>query len=170
MSKSRTELLTNAATIKNETTAAANTATRIGTMFEDIVYSTNNTNYTYFARLSQSSTSAPAVQRVFTDNLSVGVPGDLNYTAVVYTRNSPGDYKIKIRSAVSSSKVTDGYSYAVSFSDAKVRMVSYTNGTDGSYPPAQYFTEFNIRSYNTSGSLSDDVINFTNVLIQYYEW
>ena len=167
MSKSKSTLLTSAGVIKNETTAAANTATRIGTMFEDVINSTSNTDLTYYVRLSQSSTSAPAVAREYLNNLTTGNPGDSGYIGVQWFRNSPGEYKIRIKSNIDANvKITNAYSYAVSFSDAKIRLISTSNGNDGSF----YYAEFTFRSYTISGTLSDDVISFTDLLIQYYEW
>jgi len=165
MALSIAQLLTAAGVIKNETTPGANTAARVGTMFENIINSTPNVNLTYNARLSQASTSAPSVVREFYNTLTSGSPGDTGYIGVSWIRNSTGEYKVRIRSNIDANVlVTNGYSYAVSFSDAKVRLVSYTNGNDGTY----YYTEFTFRSYNIAGTLADDVISFTNILIQYF--
>jgi hypothetical protein len=162
-----TQLLASAAVIKNETVPGANTALRLGTMFEDIINSNVNNYLTFNVRLSQTGTSAPAIVREFLNTLESGSPGDSGYIGVLWFRNSTGEYKVRIRTSTSvDAKITNGYSYAVSFSDAKARLTGFTNGNDGTYN----FTEFTFRTYNVAGTLADDVLVFTNLLIQYYAW
>lgn len=60
--KTDAQLLTEAGVIRNEQTAKANTADRVGEMLEDIIDSKLNASYkVYAAKFTQSGTSAPTV-------------------------------------------------------------------------------------------------------------
>jgi hypothetical protein len=88
---SKATLLTDAGVIKNETTNSANTATRVGEMFEDIINESLIPTYkVYRALLTQTGTSAPVATVL--ENTLGATPTYARDGVGVYTLTSVGSF------------------------------------------------------------------------------
>lgn len=118
----------------------------------------------YSARLYQASTSNPTTPRIFENTLeNTSVPSsDPNYLSVNFIYEGVGQYSIQISVGLGGS--INGYNYDVSFSDNKVTTTGFTNGAVAGYS----FTKFYFETRDSSGTLTNGLLNFTNVYIKQY--
>ena len=85
---------------------------------------------------------------------------DPAYIGVSFVRDGVGDYRLLVTTNPSTPILVSRIS--VFFSDGKVRVTGYGNGS----PNHSAF--FNFSSYLPNGTKSDDVISFTNVHIRVF--
>ena len=154
------ELLDEAAIIKNETESGANTAERVGTMFEDIINNAGLPYKVYVAKISQSSTDAPYVVTEYLNTLGCDVSFEYinegNYKFVTSERifNSTnwstnlmgGNAHYKANGTYTSgSNVLPKFSkvsFAGYLSDTELNIVSNIVDVDG-YALSSYIAQYN---------------------------
>ena len=118
----------------------------------------------YRARLAQSGTSAPSVQKLFVDGITVGTNPNANPDDIIISYEYTGVGEFAVRISYGSGVSLNATDFDVSFSDAKIRASSFASGVDG----FSDYLLFNFKSYNTSGTLANGVILFSNIYIKRY--
>lgn len=144
---SKTTLLASAATIKAETNPRANTATRVGTMLEDII--NESVPYkVYKALLTQTGTSAPT---------AVILQNTFGATLVI-TRGGVGDYTITLAGAFTANKTVIKHKTIVMYDNT----ISFIGGAFISRrvdsDTIQLFTQDTIGGTDTDAILTNEYI------------
>lgn len=118
----------------------------------------------YRARLAQSGTSAPSVQKVYVDDITVGTNPNANPNDITlsYVYGAVGNFYLRIR--YGSGVTLNPDNFDVSFSDAKIRAASFASGSDG----FSAFLTFEFKSYDLTGTIANGVILVSNIYVRRY--
>jgi hypothetical protein len=118
--------------------------------------------YDYRVRLYQSGTTAPSVQKEFVNEIDSANEYS-GGTRTEYLRIGVGQYSLTIFSVQNKFNLI-GYNTDISFSDRKITNGSYLNGSNGNI----YYNTFYFNTYDSSNTLADGIITFTNLYIRVY--
>jgi len=116
--------------------------------------------YEFRARLYQSGTTAPTIQKVFVDDIDT-----FSVNSVHFDYISTGTYTCTISTKTNIHFQYCGNNTDISFSDNKI-----TNGTFSTTQSGIIYKNiFTFYTYNSSGVLTDGLLTFSNIYLRVYQ-
>jgi len=116
--------------------------------------------YEFRARLYQSGTTAPAIQKVFVDDIDT-----FSVNSVSFQYISTGTYTCTISTKNNTHFQYCGNNTDISFSDNKITNGTYSTTQSG----ITYKNIFTFYTYNSSGVLTDGLLTFSNIYLRVYQ-